>query len=367
MTILSCLIAVLSGVFSVDYLPPPDGIGSEILTINTRSLGMGGVSVGIPNSSDFTMLNPAASAWTLEGGVAFTGRYSESDDAAWDNRLGFPMVAALIPLPGGVVVTGAIEGRSRIDTGLENIDVGSGYTGDFTWSGGLSEAYAGASVRAGDWLGLSLGGRSTFGNILSDVELVSGDSLPPLPVNSVYRDDARFRMAWGVVAGLLINTDRFGLGLSISTDRKGTLRTERVFSLAENADTTRSFYTIPGEVSAGISFRPLGQLLIGVDIFGRKAMNILGSRTEGGAIYSVGTELDTGAGIQPRCGYSYMDGLWRDGAQTISAGLGYTFNRGTAGLDLAVGYSHWRDHQDSFQRETVLSVSLWASEKWLGR
>lgn len=367
MIILSCLIAVLSGVFSVDYLPPPDGIGSEILAINTRSLGMGGVSVGIPNSSDFTMLNPAASAWTLEGGVAFTGRYSESDDAARDNRLGFPMVAALIPLPGRVVITGAIEGRSRIETGLEGIDVGSDYTGDFTWSGGLAEAYAGASVRASDWLGLSLGGRSTFGNIRSDVELIACDSMPPLPINSIYRDDARFRMAWGAVAGLLINTDRFGLGLSISTDRKGTLRVERVFSLTEDSDSTSSFYTIPGEISAGISFRPMEDLLVGMDIFGRKPINIMGSRTEGGTIYSVGAELDAGGGIQPRCGYSYMDGLWRDGARTFSAGAGYSFNRGTAGLDLAVGYSYWRDLQDSFREETVLSVSLWASEKWLGR
>ncbi|MFO8183463.1 MAG: hypothetical protein R6U39_04755 [Candidatus Aegiribacteria sp.] len=367
MTILSCLIAALSGIFSVDYLPPPDGIGSEILAINTRSLGMGGVCVGIPNSSDFTMLNPAASAWTLEGGVAFTGRYSESDDAAWDNRLGFPMVAALIPLPGRVVITGAIEGRSRIDTGLEGIDAGGDHTGNFTWSGGLAEAYAGASVRASDWLGLSLGGRSTFGNIRSDVELISRDSVPPIPINSIYRDDARFRMAWGAVAGLLINTDRFGLGLSISTDRKGTLRVERAFSLTEVADSTSSFYTIPGEVSAGLSFRPVGELLVGMDIFGRKAMNVMGSRTEGGTIYSVGAELDAGGGIQPRCGYSYMDGLWRDGAQTLSAGAGYSFNRGTAGLDLAVGYSYWRDFQDSFREETVLSVSLWASEKWLGR
>lgn len=367
MTIISCFLAVLFGTFSTDYLPPPDGIGSEILAINTRSLAMGGVSVGIPNSSDFTMLNPAASAWTLEGGVAFTGRYSESDDPARDNRLGFPMVAALIPLPGRVVVTGAIEGRSRIETGLEGIDAGSGFTGEYNWSGGLTEAYAGASLMASDWLGLSLGGRSTFGNIRSDVELVSGDSVPPIPVNSIYRDDARFRMAWGAVAGLLINTDRFGLGLSISTDRKGTLRIERVFNLTENADTTSSFYTIPGEASAGVSFRPAGELLIGMDIFARKAMNIMGSRTEGGTIYSVGAELDAGAGIHPRCGYRYMDGLWRDGAQTLSAGMGYTFNRGTAGLDLAVGYSYWRDPQDSFRKETVLSVSLWASEKWLGR
>ncbi len=368
MTILSFILISLSGIYSVDYLPPPGGVGSEVLAINTRSLGMGGVSVGLPNSSDFTMLNPAASAWTLEGGVAFTGRYAESDDAAWDNRLGFPMISAFIPLPARIVITGAIEGRSRIDTRLDDVQVEGDFTGDFTWSGGLVETYIGATVRANDWLAFSLGGRNTFGNIQSDVELMSTDSTPPIPVNSVYRDDARFRMAWGATVGLMINTDRFGCGFSVSTDRKGTLEIDRDFNVTDSADSIRSssLYTIPGEVSVGISFRPVDRLLVGMDLFRRKTLSILGSRTEEGSIYSVGAEVDAGAGVLPRCGYSYMDGLWRDGAQTLSAGLGYTFSQARAGLDLALGYNYWDDPDDGQENETVFSISLWASEKWLG-
>lgn len=368
MTFLSIALISLTGFYSADYLPPPGGVGSEVLAINTRSLGMGGVSVGLPNASDFTMLNPAASAWTLEGGVAFTGRYAESDDDAWDNRLGFPMISAFIPLPARVVITGAIEGRSRIDTAMEGVPSGQDFLGNYTWSGGLVETYLGGSVRASDWLAFSIGGRGTFGNIMSDVELISTDSTPPIPVNSVYRDDAQFRMAWGATAGIMVNTERFGLGLAISTDRKGTLEIDRDFEITDEADSvaSSSFYTIPGEVTAGISFRPLDRLLVGADFFSRKALNILGSRTDRGSIYSVGAEIDAGGGIQPRCGYSYMDGLWRDGAQTLSAGMGYTFGENRAGLDMAVGYTFWDDPDEGSGKETLFSVSLWASEKWLG-
>ncbi|OPL18985.1 MAG: hypothetical protein AVO35_03400 [Candidatus Aegiribacteria sp. MLS_C] len=359
---------MLSSVFSTDYLAPPGGVGSEVLAINARSLGMGGISVGLPNSSDFTMLNPAASAWATEGGVAFTGRYTESDDPAWDNRLGFPMISAFLPLPYGIVVTGALEGRSRIETSLEGIDVPGGYTGDYTWSGGLVEAYLGASVRTGDWLAVSLGGRSTFGNIMSDVELTSNDSVPPVPVNSVYRDDADFRMAWGATLGLLLHTGRFGLGFSVSTDRKGRLEVDRDFSFSDEADTLdASFYTIPGEISAGVSFRPLPELLVGADLFTRKTMSILGSRTEEGSVYSVGAEYGTGDGLRPRLGYSWMDGLWMDGARTMTAGLGYSFDDRTAGLDLAAAHTRWDDPLDGELSETVFSVSLWASERWLGQ
>lgn len=367
MTILSFLVVSLASYYSVDYLAPPGGVGSEVLAINTRSLGMGGVSVGLPNSSDFTMLNPAASAWATEGGVAFTGRYTESDDAAWDNRLGFPMISAFLPLPYRLVVTGAIEGRSRIETSAQGIAVPGGYTGDYTWSGGLVEAYLGASVRTSDWLAVSLGGRSTFGSIMSDVELTSGDSVPPVPVNSVYRDDADFRMAWGATAGLLLNTGRFGLGFSVSTDRKGRLEVDRDFSSSDQEDTLDTgFYTIPGEISAGVSFRPLPDLLVGADLFTRKAMNILGSRTDEGSVYSVGAEYGTGDGLRPRLGHSWMDGLWRDGARTLTAGLGYIFDDRRAGLDVAAAYTTWDDPMEGDMSETVFSVSLWASERWLG-
>jgi hypothetical protein len=366
MTVLSCILITLAGAFSVGYVPPPDGVGSEILAINTRSLGMGGVSVGIPNPNSFTILNPAASAWALDGGVSFTSRYTESDDAAWDNRLGFPMISALIPLPARVVITGAIEGRSRIDTFRDDVVIDDETRGDYTWSGGLVETYVGVSVRANDWIGLSIGGRSTSGNIMSDVELLPSSSSPSVPENKIYRDDANFGMAWGAVAGLMVNTDRFGMGFSVSTDRRGTMRVDRMYYDSDEADSTSSHYTIPGELSVGLSFRPVERLLIGADLLSRKTMNILGSRTEEGSIYSAGAEYDFDGSIRARCGYSRMDGLWRDGAQTVSAGLGYSFGGSRAGLDLAVAHNYWRDDLESYRKETVFSVSLWASEKWLG-
>ncbi|MCK4806439.1 MAG: hypothetical protein KAT09_02270 [Candidatus Aegiribacteria sp.] len=365
MTIFTCIVLVLSGIFSIDYLPPPDGIGSEILPLNSRSLGMGGVCIGVPNNTAFSMLNPAASAWRLEGGICFGGRYSEGDVKAWDNRLGFPTASAFVPLPGGIVLTGTIDGRSRVDTVLHKT-VSDDYTGDFSWSGGLVETYAGLSVRTCDWLAFSVGGRCSFGNILSDITLTQTDTTTTMSDSSVYRDDASFRMAWGGVFGILVNTDRFGLGFSISTDRKGTLEINRDFLSTSEVDNSSSIYSLPGEISVGLSFRPIQRLLIGIDIYSRKVMNILDSRTDPGSIYSVGAEVNAGNGISARSGFSYMDGLWRDGASTFTAGAGYSFNKGRAGVDIAAGYQYWRDVQDNFREETVLSISLWATEKWLG-
>ncbi len=365
MTIITCILLALSGIYSVAYLPPPDGIGSEILPLNTRSFGMGGVCVGIPDNTGFSLLNPAASAWRLDGGISFGGRYSEGDVKSWDRQLGFSTVSAFVPLPGGIVLTGTIDSRSRVDTLLHQT-VSDELMGDFSWSGGLVETYTGLSVRTSDWLAFSIGGRCSFGNILSDITLTSIDSIPPIPVNSVYRDDALFRMAWGGVFGILINTERFGLGFSISTDRQGTLDVNRDFQSTGQVDSSNSLYSLPGEISVGISFRPIERLLIGVDIFSRKVMNILDTQTDPGSVYSVGAEVNAGNGISARSGFSYMDGLWRDGASTFTAGAGYSFGEGKAGIDFAAGYQYWRDVQDHFQEETVLFVSLWVTEKWLG-
>ncbi len=366
MTFFTCIIFALSGIFSIDFQPPPCGIGSEILPLNTRSIGMGGVSAGLPDSTGFSMFNPAASAWVHNGGVSFAGRYGNGDVKAWDNRFGFPVISAFLPLPGGIVVSGAIDSRSRLESELQK-NVIDNHTGNFEWSGGFTEGYTGISIRTSDWLAFSIGGRCSFGNILSDVTLISLDSISPTPVNSVYRDEAHFRMAWGGILGILINTDRFGLGVSISTDRKGTLDIDRSFRFVPLTDSSSSIYTLPGEVSAGISFRPVERLLLGLDIYSRKVMNILSARIDNGSVYSTGAEFNAERGFSARCGFSHMNGLWRDGANTVSVGAGYSFNEGRAGIDIAGSYQYWRDIQDSFRKETVLSISLWASEKWLGQ
>jgi len=364
MTFFTCIIFALSGIISLDFQPPPYGIGSEILPLNSRSYGMGGVCVGLPFETGFSMLNPAASAWTSGGGVNLTGRYSEGDDEDWDNHFGFPKVSAFLSLPGGIVLSGAIDSRSRTETEMQET-VGDGCYGEFSWSGGLVESYAGLSFKACDWLAFSFGGRGTFGDIMSEVTLISTDSVSTLQSDSIYRDDASFRMAYGGVFGILINTERFGLGFSITTDRKGSLDIDRDFLSAGTANIYSGIYSLPGEISAGISFKPVDRILIGMDVYSRKAVNILDNRTDNGSIYSVGAEIDAGHGIAARTGFSHMDGLWRDGAQTFTAGAGYSFSDNRAGIDFAAGYQYWRDVQDRFQEETVLCISLWATERWL--
>ncbi len=361
MTVFTCILLVLSGSFP-DFIPPPTGTGDEILPLTPRAFGMGGVCAGVPDSTSFSMLNPAASAWSLNSGVCFGGRYSEGDVPAWDNSLGFPLISAIVPLPGRIVVTAAIDGKSRLNTAEEIIL--DDFTGDLSWAGGRVESYAGLSGRAADWLAFSFGGRCTFGSIVSDVTLIP--DAPDYPTKEIeYRDDVSFRQAWGGVFGLFVNADRFGLGFSISTDRKGILDIHRDY-VYYDPDSSSQMYTIPGELSAGISFRPLDRLLIGLDIFSRKSLDVLDSHTDSGTIISAGSEVYIGSGLIARTGYSHMNGLWRDGADRFTVGAGLVFGNGSAGIDLSTGYQFWRNIQDEFQKETVIFISLWATEKWLG-
>ena len=69
MTLVTCIAFVISGIYSIDYLPPPDGIGSEVFLMSSRSYGMGGIGAGLPDNTGFSMQNPVASAWTLGGGI----------------------------------------------------------------------------------------------------------------------------------------------------------------------------------------------------------------------------------------------------------------------------------------------------------
>jgi hypothetical protein len=361
MTVFTCIFLILSGSFP-EFVPPPTGTGDEILPLNPRSFGMGGICAGVPDSTSFSMLNPAASAWTLSSGVCFGGRYSEGDVPAWDNSFGVPLISAVVPLPGRIVITAAIDGKSRLSASEEMIF--DEFSGDLSWSGGLVESYTGLSVRATDWLAFSFGGRCTFGSIVSDVTLIP-DNPGYYPTKEiVYRDDVSFRQAWGGVFGLFVNSDRFGLGFSISTDRKGILDIHRDY-VYYDPDSSSQMYTIPGELSAGISFRPIERLLIGLDIYSRKSLDVLGSITDSGTIISAGSEVYVGNGVTARTGYSHMNGLWRDGADRFTAGAGLVFGNGRAGIDISTGFQFWRNIQDELQKENILFISLWATEKWL--
>jgi hypothetical protein len=345
------------------FVPPPHGMGDELLPLNPRSFAMGGVSAGLAEPVRFSLLNPSASGWAEASGICLGGRYADSDVEAWNGTLGFPTASLQVPLPWGLVLTGAIDARSRLqETG--NM-VFEDFRGSFDWSGGLEESYAGLAFRACDWFAVSLGGRCTFGNIIADVTLTPMDPGPPVPVNTVYRDDASFRQAWGGQVGVMVNTQVLTLGLSVTTDREGTLDVLRDYS-GHGSDSLTQSYGIPGELAAGLSARPLEWLVLGTDIYTRKALNILDSRMDGGSIISAGMEADLGSGLAARAGFNTMSGLWRDGARTITAGGGYSFAGGQGGIDFSAGCQYWRDDQDAYRDETILFFSLWATERWLG-
>jgi hypothetical protein len=325
-----------------------------------RSFGMGGVCVGLADSASLSAGNPAASAWTGKTGIYFGGAFTRSDDPAWQGTASFPYVSILMPMPGRVVLSGYLAGRSQVSS-ADTLYL-DGFKGVYEWRGGLGEAYAGASVRASEWLAFSLGGRCTFGKVVSDAVLTRELTGPYVPTDWTYRDDARFLPAWGVMVGAFLNTPRFDLGFSVTTDRTGDLELTRDF-LSASSDSTEESYTIPGEVSLGVSFRPVDRVVVAGDLFLRKRLSLLGASVDNGSVISTGAEVDVGRGFSARAGLSLGEGLWRDGSLRYTAGGSYSFGDGRARIDLGIGHEVWEDDRT----ETTLFVCLWAAERWLGR
>jgi hypothetical protein len=343
-----------------EFLPPPEGIGPEILPLSGRAFGMGGACVGLADTAALCAGNPAASAWTEKTGIYFGGTFSSSDDPAWNGRSSFPFVSAMLPIPGRIVLSGYLAGRSQVESsGSMLLD---GYRGTYEWSGGLGEAYAGFSVRAADWLAFSLGARCTYGKVVSDAVLTGDLSGPQAPLRWTYRDDANFHPSWGVMLGAFLNTEAVDLGFSVTTDRTGTLEIARDF-LTAATDTTLASYTIPGELSIGVSVRPVRRVVVAGDLFVRKRLTLLDSSVDDGTTLSAGTEVDLGSGFSARGGVAFTDGLWRDGSTRYTAGGSYSFGDGRARIDAGLGYELW----DEDRSETSLFVCLWAAERWLGR
>lgn len=362
MIALSIALTLLVGSYP-GFQPPPDGMGDEMQSFSARAYALGGISVGVTDDSRLSVLNPAASAWAVDTEICFSGIIRSGDAESWGTGLNFPSVSVLFPVPGRVVFSASIDARSSLKQ--ESPLIFPDYTGNFTWTGGLSEVYTGFSVAVSDWFAFSTGGRCTFGKAQSNVILSPVSSGYHVPINTIYRDDALLGQAWGGVLGLMVNTRYLGIGFSVTTDRSGMVEITRDYS-GSGADSSETRYTIPGELSAGLSIYPFERLMIGTDIYTRKAMNVMGSRTDDGWILSVGTEVDVGRDISIRAGYEHIDGLWRDGATRFTAGSGYVFGEGHAGVDLAGGYQYWEDATGESNSETTVYVTLWASGNWLG-
>jgi len=354
------LMAALAVPSLPNFIPPPEGIGPEMLPVSGRAFGMGGTCVGLADSAALSAGNPAASAWADRTGVYFGGFFTRSDDPAWHGKSAFPYVSLLFPLPGRIVLSGYLAGRSQVSSS-DTLYIDE-FTGKYKWTGGLGEAYTGLSVRASDWLAFSLGGRCTFGKVVSDVVLTREMPGPFLPLNYTYRDDARFLPAWGIMLGMFLNSDLFDFGFSVTTDRTGELELTRDF-MATGSDSTVESYTIPGELSLGVSIRPVSRIVLAGDIFIRKRLTLLDASVDDGTTLSVGAEADLGRGVAARGGLSFTSGLWRDGSVRYSAGGSYSFGDGRARVDIGVGHEVWDDDRS----ETSLFVCLWAAERWLGR
>lgn len=357
-TILACALILAAG-FDPPFLPPATGIGVETSSLGARGYAMGGAAAGVPDSCSVSVHNPAASSWAASTGLTWGLAGVGGDDGNRTGKLSFPHVSIVFPLPWGVTLSGCISSRSRLSA--SGTFVYDGGTGTADWAGGLSEGWFGASARAGGNLAFALGSRSTFGRVRGEF-LITPDSLPGpyMPLSTLYRDDAVFSPSSGLLFGAFWNTGVFNLGMSITTDRSGTLSIDRDAMGTLRADTSLR-YTVPGEFTGGFSARPHRRLLLAGDYHYRKRLSLLSATVEPGSVYSGGLEYSASRNLRLRAGVSRTEGLWRDGATRYTTGVGYSFGGGRASLDLSAGYETWGDGLS----ETTVYATLWASENWL--
>lgn len=346
--------------FNPPFMPPAAGIGAETAGGGVRAFSMGGVSAGVPDSGVVSIQNPSAAAWSSNTGLSWGTKVRGTDDETWSGASSFPDVSVLMPLPMGIQLSGVLSGRSRLNSS-EVLDSGN-LTGTIEWTGSTAESYLGATLRASRSLAFSLGGRCFFGSALGDAATTLIIPGPYSPISSEYRDDLAFDPSWGLSFGTFYKTDVLSAGVSITTDRSGTLFLERDYMGNASADTTYR-YSVPGELSAGVSVRIHPRVLIAMDYFARKKLTLLDSSTGEGSYTAAGFEVRPGSGFSIRGGYRTMSGLWRDGASRYTGGLGYDIAGGVASIDIGAGIETWGGDQS----ESILFLGIRASENWLGQ
>jgi hypothetical protein len=358
-SILVFSLVAVSG-FNPPFFPPGAGIGSETAGGGVRAFSMGGASAGVPDSGMVSILNPAASAWAENTGLSWGTKVRNTPDQAWSGASAFPEVSVMMPLPLGVQLSAILSGRSRLNSS-DDISFGN-VTGSIDWTGSTGESYIGATVSASRTLAFSLGGRCFFGSAMG--EAVTSVTLPGpySPITTEYRDDLAFDPSWGLNFGAFYNSGIVAAGFSITTDRSGSLSIERDYMGNESADTTLG-YSVPGELTCGVSARIHPRLLVAVDYFARKKLTLLEGSTPEGSFIAGGLEFHPGLGFSLRGGYRSMEGLWRDGASMYTGGVGYDISGGKASIDVGAGWETWGDDLS----ETVVYMGIRASENWLGR
>ncbi len=362
MIILSIFVASLISVtgFSPEFQPPSYGIGAETFGGGVRGFSMGGVSAGMVDSNMVSGANPSASAWAENTGLSWGSKFRETDDLTWSGASSFPDISMIMPLPLRLQLSAFLSNRSRIN--LEDSIVFDNGSGTIKWTGGSGESYLGLTTRISEHLAFSIGGKCFFGSALGDAVTTPDSTGHMVPVSTIYRDDVEFSPSWGPVLGAFMNFEYFSAGFSIVTDRSSTYEIERSYVGGSSADTS-FHYSVPGELTVGVSSRVIPQLVVGVDYFARKALSLLGTTTEEGSYIASGFEYSPLSSLRLRGGYRTITGLWRDGASRYSGGIGYLISGGKASLDVGVSYETWGIDES----ETVVFASIRTSENWLGR
>lgn len=247
-------------------------IGDLLTSTTAAGAGRAGIETANPYTSVLNSVNPAT--WTalrfvtFQAGLAFEQyKVSDADESIWQNRTSLRNFSAAFPFSekyGGAVGLGfrpysSVNYRTgqsqQVPSGSDTVPANLTYSG----TGGISEAFLGASFMPVKWLSLGASGNLYFGAIENRTLIdFSTSSLN----DAGYVNSDKFSGFGGTIGLMGRPTDDLRIGgtislpvtLDIDRTRLGVFREGGLDDTVSISDTTLDF-DLPARITLGASYR----------------------------------------------------------------------------------------------------------------
>jgi long-chain fatty acid transport protein len=324
--------------------------GLNLNGLGTRSQSMGGAFVGIADDFSAVFWNPAGAAGFKQTTFGFyaVDLIPRATYGQWPLTLEVPEIDAKTkvshylgglaayykPISSRVVVGLGIGTPSGLGTtwdGADFTEMTGGTAYDLSSKVGVFCFSPLIAAKVTDWLSVGATLNINYGNF--NLKMPGGTAdLGEETVDLGQYEENMNGWGFGATFGVLVKPiDKLGLGLTVRTPStvsfKGSARMSylSLYDLPDTSDLTRKI-TWPLWIAGGVSFRPVGRLLLSADVHW----------TQWSKLDRITTEyLDTvWAALMEASGSDVRPLLWEDKAQ-IRFGAEYTLNATTA---LRAGY-----------------------------
>lgn len=374
------------------------GYGEMNPTAPTELKAMGGISLA--NHSKYTInnLNPASyssvDSLTFMFDIGTSGRLSRFSDRQTDNKAfnaNFDYIKIRFPLTHWMAISTGLEPYSMVGYNFQQMGTATtttnnsteyktNYTENFTGKGGLSQIYAGLSVKLLNHLSIGANAYYLFGEINNVRSVFFSDSRLTISnyFNSIKANDLRFQ--YGIQLYHTFNK-KHTLTLGATYEPKHQLNGEFLGTLNQDNIATNKGFELPTNLGIGVNYQFAQKLTVGIDyhtakwqdalFFDKKDTLINTQKIAIGAEYIPNpTGRKYGDHIRYRIGANTTNQYYQVGNNkvqrdfTLSLGVGLPVRTGKSIVNLALEYG--KIGSNTTLREDFIRISFSASinEYW---